>query len=532
MAACRWCREPSEETGSCPACGRPVAEDPAARVGAAVGAHRLDRLVGEGPIGAVYEGLHLPSGRKVRVKAVDSSLLAAEPGLAAGATQLVLGCAGIHPGVPELVELALESGELPVVSTEWVDGRTMQELLAGGAIDPAEAVRIGLGLLEVVDALHQSGLGHRDIKPSNVLVVPAGSPAPVCLLDAGLSLVSSRARTGAHYRSSEQARGAENIGLQTDIYGVGVVLYEALTGRRPFDSNDYDVLMSRLSVRHPDPLAALRPDLPAGLTGAVDRAMAPAPSERFGSAREMAEVLQSALAAAGLGAVPPGPAALAPAPAAGPPPPVAPAVAQAAPAVVTTAPPPLLEPEPVTVGRGRRTGRGVAAAFFIGLALAAGGGMLWYTIWGAEEPAAPPTVGAERPAAAPPRDDGKTRGTIRVRLSGVPAGARITVDGRPLGANPFRAPRDNVVHAIRVEAPRHEPFETTLTFAEDRDVAVEMEPIEESPELGDFRAHKSGPGANVVRHRTGPIKIANPRGKRAVDPEAAQLRSREAASPR
>jgi serine/threonine protein kinase len=178
MVECRWCGETSAAGGHCSACARPVAGDPRSQVGNTVANARIESFLGEGPIGASYAAVHLPSGSPVRVKLVDSALLSAEPELGDAVTQLVLGATGLHPSLPELVEIALDHPSGATISTEWVEGESLRQRLARGPLSAAEAARVAVGLLEALEALHAAGLSHRDIKPRTSSSGPKAAHRP------------------------------------------------------------------------------------------------------------------------------------------------------------------------------------------------------------------------------------------------------------------------------------------------------------------------------------------------------------------
>jgi serine/threonine-protein kinase len=534
-SVCRFCGASNEEKRStCSSCQRPLAADPGQAVGQAVGNHQVVRLVGEGPIGAVYEALHTPSGEKVRLKLIDSELLSADSSLAEAAGQLVVGSTGLHDALPELVEVSLERPPVRFVSVKWVEGMTLRQLLASGPLTPEQACRIGAGMLAALDALHGAGLAHRDLKPENVLVAPAGGPIEIYLLDVGPSLISAKASVGASFRSPEQARGADTTGPATDLYSCGALLYEALSGRRPFEASDFDVLMSQISLRRPPPLGQLCPHLPPALVEAITRAMAPTPGERFRSAAEMRAALEEAVPAA---VPPPQPVAAEqpaqpppqPAPAGGSmlsrpdlPPPPRPAVVESdvfpfdveveAPTIrrpgVSEAEAEDLQPQSE---RPSRAGR-VVGLIVVVVAFVVGGALLYAMLHLSQQTEATVTEPTPTTPPTPPPPD-PDADMVRIRLSGLPTGAAWFDNDKRLSANPFRVRKGRAVHTIRVEAPGYEPYETRLSFGGDQEIQITMTPLPDAGTAEPFRfkAYTSGPGANVrVPRKAAPRSTITP----------------------
>lgn len=546
-STCRFCGATADTQGFCDTCQRPLDLDPESLLSQTIGSHRIERLVGEGPIGVVYEATHLPSGDRCRLKRVDSELLETDPSLVESAGGLVVDSMGLHESLPQLVEVSLEKGDHRLVSVKWVEGRTLRELLDEGPVNESEACVIVGGALKALDALHGSGQAHCDLKPENVLIAPPGVKPHVHLLDVGSSLISAKARIGVQYRSPEQARGGSKIGAVTDIYSAGALLYELFGGKPPYEASSYDVLISRISLRPPAPLLELRPDLDPTLLEVVERAMAQASGDRYRSASDMLRALRNYIAAQqrpstpearsarpGASGAPPTPPPTPPPPSASsppatptssrgklldapdlPPPPPRPVSAPVADEpfhfeVEDFSPPkpkpePKPEPEPVEARKGG--GKKIAAVVFVLMALVIGGGLIYFAIKSNQEMEA---IQARLEAQAQP-DAGQTktprrerRGTVRVKLTGLPEEARWFVDGRRLGANPFRAPRNPGVHKVRVEAPDHETFETEVSFSENLEIAVEMSPIEaEGRRPAGFKAYTYGRGANQRPRRRG-----------------------------
>jgi serine/threonine protein kinase len=552
MERCRFCGTTNDDRLYCSSCQRPPGGDPNVWVGQDLGSHHVLRFLGEGPVGMVFQATHVPSGASVRLKVIDSELAETDPAVVGRASQLAVVSSGLHPALPRICEESLGTAGCRVLSVSWIDGQTLTELLEQGPIETTEACRIVLVVLDALDVLHTTGITYRDVKPSNVLVARRGPAPEVYLLDVGPSLISALSRSGAHYRSPEQARGEELIGPGTDIYGCGALLYRALGGRRPFESGDFDVLMSQISLRRAPALDQLRSDLPPALVQVVSRAMEPSPGDRYRSAAEMRQAVQDI--AAQLEAAPPErrvPDVAVPIPLA------APATAPASP--VVAAPPPAevepdldevpttihpsalrsseppritpVEPEPASA---RSSGAGRAAMIAVTvIAVLIGIGMLLYTVLAGEDGETEAveqvqTPGPTEPAKTPAVDED----TVRITLAGLPNGAEWFLNGRKLRANPFRVPRSALLQTVRVEARGYETFETQVSCAADQEVQVTMNRVGQDKAPWTFKAHTSGPGANV-RHSSpdpeAPVKQQSAFGDQNAP---AELRDPPRSSPR
>jgi hypothetical protein len=196
---------------------------------------------------------------------------------------------------------------------------------------------------------------------------------------------------------------------------------------------------------------------------------------------------------------------------------------------------PSLEDSVVAAQKPASAGTKIAAIVFVLVALCLGAGLLYFAFTARQE--VETAHGTTTAPDATPRVEPtptKSQGTISVKLNGLPRGAVFSVDGRHLGANPFRAPKSTAVHTIRVEAPNHEPFETEVSFSEDQEIAVVMTPIETGETPGQIKAYTKGLKASQRTWKRGPIKLSIKRTPTGPQPESApdQLRDREVTTPR
>jgi serine/threonine protein kinase len=187
---------------------------------------------------------------------------------------------------------------LPFLVMEYIPGRNLAEVLADGPLDVAAAVELGAQLAEGLAAVHACGLLHRDLKPANVLIGRDNLPR---LVDFGLSVFHGRVAVGelagtVQYMAPEQAGcEADRIDPRTDIWGLGGVLYTALTGKPPHEGKNAREVLEQARVGRVRPPRDLRPDLPETVNSVVLRCLAADPAGRYASAGEAAEGLRSSL---------------------------------------------------------------------------------------------------------------------------------------------------------------------------------------------------------------------------------------------
>jgi serine/threonine-protein kinase len=277
-------------------------EDPL--VGTTIARYRLTRLLGKGGMGRVYLGVHPDIGSRVAIKVLsddcaDSPELVERFFAEARSVNLIR-----HENIINVLDLdRLPSGR-PYIVMEYVDGRTLRDVAQLGAAPLGGIVHATIEVLLALEAAHAAGVIHRDLKPDNVMITASGRTK---VLDFGIAKLAApgsvRTQTGAAigtppYMAPEQILG-EDIDARTDVYAVGVMLFELATGRRPFEGvTDYQIMEGHL--RGPIPRArTLRTEIPASLEAVIDGALAKRPHDRFQSARAMARALKHAAAELG-----------------------------------------------------------------------------------------------------------------------------------------------------------------------------------------------------------------------------------------
>ncbi len=272
--------------------------------GSTVAGYRIDRLLGQGGMGAVYEATQLSLNRTVALKLISAELGDDEDFRERFRREGHVHAAMSHPHIVPVFE-AGESEHGLFLAMQLIRGPNLRSLIVGRELTPGAAVRLLGQVADALDTAHAAGLIHRDVKPENILV--SGDGRHAFLTDFGVTKTldgrTALTRTGRlvgtlDYISPEQIRG-EPAEPASDVYALGAVLYESLTGSIPFPrDSDAAVLYAHLSDL-PPAVTERRPDLPPGFDHVVTRALAKEPAARYRSAGELMDSAAEAAAAAG-----------------------------------------------------------------------------------------------------------------------------------------------------------------------------------------------------------------------------------------
>lgn len=273
-------------------------------IGDQVGDYRIVGVVGSGGAGRVFRVEHAITGRIEAMKVLLESRTNSEAPAERFEREIKLQAKLDHPGIA-LVHNAFWAKEELVMIMELVEGTSLNLPIAAGPADIEAALRFGMLSLEALDYAHRQGVTHRDVKPENIMVTPDGR---IKLMDFGLAKETKDPNLtqvgfvvgSVFYISPEQARGSADVDHRTDIYSFGAVLYELVTGRKPFPyPNTYALLQAAVGEK-PTPPIELRPDIPAGLSNIILRAMAKDPKDRFQTAEEFRLALQAVASDSGV----------------------------------------------------------------------------------------------------------------------------------------------------------------------------------------------------------------------------------------
>ena len=276
--------------------------------GTEVASYRIVRTLGRGGMSVVYLAEHDWLQRKVALKVLAPQLADDDRFRERFVRESRLAASLDHPNVIPIYEAGASGGDL-FIAMRFVEGSDLRTMLhQEGSLEPARAIGILRQVAAALDAAHEQGLVHRDVKPANVLLARPRSSEPVehvYLSDFGLTKrsASDSAVTGTgqfvgtlDYAAPEQFKG-ETPDARTDVYSLGCVLFECLTGRPPFRSENDAGLMYAHLQQPPPPVTSERPDLPHEIDRVVGRAMAKSPDDRPRSAGELADGAARALGA-------------------------------------------------------------------------------------------------------------------------------------------------------------------------------------------------------------------------------------------
>ena len=261
-----------------------------------IGHYRIVRQIGEGGMGRVLEARDERLDRSVAIKILRDAGAGSQDRFVREARAAA---ALSHPNICQIFEIGHHDGA-PFLAMELLEGQSLADRLASGPMPLADGAAVALTVLAVLDALHRRGMLHRDLKPSNIFLTAHG----VKLLDFGLArtIATSLDETGLtlpgvvlgtpRYMAPEQARGLP-VDARTDLFAMGAVLFEMLSGRPAFDGpTAIDILHA---VLHAHPPALVGSAAVAEVDRVVRRALEKAPERRYGSAAEMAMGLRASL---------------------------------------------------------------------------------------------------------------------------------------------------------------------------------------------------------------------------------------------
>ncbi len=283
-------------------------------IGTRVGPYRIERKLGQGGMGAVYEAVHETIERRVAIKVLNPQLAQNSDVSVrfineARAVNLVN-----HPGLVQISDFGQMPDGTAYIVMELLEGETLSKRLArlGGKLPLPDMLKMVRQIASALQAAHMKGIVHRDLKPDNVMLVTESDPETgtrerVKLLDFGIAKLNSASQgtnksntqTDAvlgspEYMSPEQCKGGVNIDQKADLYSLGVIMYRMLSGRLPFNAEGVGALMAMHIYEKPPDLRPLAPDVPPEMVALVDKMLSKVPTERPTAAQVQYEIEQLA----------------------------------------------------------------------------------------------------------------------------------------------------------------------------------------------------------------------------------------------
>jgi serine/threonine-protein kinase len=273
---------------------------------ARVGKYRIDHVIGCGSIGIVYKGYDEQIDRPLAIKTLRSEIfndvIDSEGFLKRFVTEAKSAARCLHPNIVTVFDLVEHEGR-PYIVMEYVNAGTLENVIQAGALIPIRQVgEIMAQILLALDHAHSKGVIHRDVKPSNIL---CPSSASIKIADFGVARLDSLEMTKPNvlgtvgtpnYMAPERFLGRP-ADVRADLFSVGVILYQLLTGSKPFVASELPELMQKLLTEHPPSIVTLRPELWPEIDAVAQKALARNPEDRFQTAESFVEALNRAIEA-------------------------------------------------------------------------------------------------------------------------------------------------------------------------------------------------------------------------------------------
>ncbi len=273
----------------------------------------IEQLIKRGGMGAVYRGKHVMMDKTVAIKVLRPSLAGDDVVVARFSREAKAASRISHPHAVSVTDFGEAENGVVFLVMEYLDGRALKDIIRSeGPMPLSRAVEIVRQVSGALDAAHQQGVVHRDLKSDNIMLSRTNGGDWAKVLDFGIAKIQQPEGVRDHdltaanlvigtpqYMSPEQCSQTGTIDARSDVYSLGVIVYEMLSGRVPFTGESATVIMMKQVQDQPPSILETRPDLPASVDRLIERALAKHPSDRFQTAGELSDALTQAAVEAG-----------------------------------------------------------------------------------------------------------------------------------------------------------------------------------------------------------------------------------------
>jgi serine/threonine protein kinase len=291
------------------AAGVASAPAPDALVGKRVDKYEIVRVIGRGGMGTVYEALNTAIGKRVAMKFVDAETAQSKDSIARFQREAEAASAVESAHIVEIFDSGVADDGIPYIVMELLRGEDLgHRIKRCGRLEIGEAVHVVAQILRGLHRAHEAGIVHRDLKPDNIFLVDRDDDQSFAkILDFGISKVQRQGGVPVHtltrqgtvlgtpfYMSPEQAQALPDIDGRTDLWSVGAILYECLTGRPPYSGTSYEQVIVNICMHDAEDVRAHNPGVPEAIARVISKLLARDRAERFATAREVLEALKIA----------------------------------------------------------------------------------------------------------------------------------------------------------------------------------------------------------------------------------------------